>query len=504
MTAVLTLAAATDWFHAAYLSYFIPKGINIRLIKAAAWLSVAALGTFYTALHHQIQNRPYRRRTVVALVLVALASIYILLERREAFEPRARPLPLPSAVSLDPGPSLIVVGLQGATLDAILPLAEQGQLPFFAELIAEGTHARLESISPPEASALWTTVATGRPPYQHGILGEWVSSIDFLGPEDLRLLPAGPFFPRHLVPGLVSRPYDATLRKSATLWEIEAGLGRVSGVVGWPTTHPTGRSLAFSFSDRYFAGEFTAAAALPPELAERGILFQVGAEELDLEITAELGTEIPLPVLRMLSADLWRESLGMFLLEQRQDLRAFFLLLPGLSEVSRLYFGGYASFQFDGVQQPATRQAAQLVSGYYRHLDDFLARLWARQGSPKILAVVSPFGVEAPSGLRRGVRLVTRRPLHGVFHPTSDGVLFLRGEGIRRDLFLTDAHVLDVAPTLVYGLGHPISQELEGRVLVNAFESSFLARMPLTYVPSYEATELLPGAAGPPVNGPGP
>ena len=491
LTVVLAASALADWLHAAYFSFFVPQGINVRLIKAAAWLSLAALGTFYTALLHQTQRRPYRRRTVLALAIVALASVYILLERREAFQPGTRPLPLPSAVSLDPGPSLILVGLQGATLDAILPMAQQGQLPFFAELLAEGTHARLESLSPPDASALWTTVATGRPPYQHGVLGDRVSSIAFLGPEELRLLPAGPFFPHHLVPGLVSRPYDATLRKSAALWEIEAGLGRSAGVVGWPATHPTGRSLAFAFSDRFFAGDFSAAAALPPELAERGVLFQVAAEELDPQLTAELGAEVPLPVLRMLALDLWRESLGIFLLEQRQDLRAFFLLLPGLSEVSRLYFGGYASFQFDGVQQPPTRRAAQIVTGYYRHLDAYLARLWARQSSPKLFAVVSPFGVEAPSGARRLLRLLERRPHQGVFHPTADGVLFLRGEGVRGDHFLTDAHVLDVVPTLLYGLRLPISRELDGRVLVSAFESGFVARTPLTYVPSYESTEPL-------------
>ncbi len=86
-----------------------------------------------------------------------------------------------------------------------------------------------------------------------------------------------------------------------------------------------------------------------------------------------------------------------------------------------------------------------------------------------------------------------------MFHPASDGVLFLRGEGIQRNQYLSDAHVLDVVPTLLYGLGHPISQELEGRVLVSAYDGGFLARTPLTYVPSYESTEPLVGAQdGPP------
>ena len=41
-------------------------------------------------------------------------------------------------------------------------------------------------------------------------------------------------------------------------------------------------------------------------------------------------------------------------------------------------------------------------------------------------------------------------------------------------------------PTLVYGMRFPVARDLDGRVLVSAFEPAFLARTPLTFVPSYE------------------
>ncbi len=41
-------------------------------------------------------------------------------------------------------------------------------------------------------------------------------------------------------------------------------------------------------------------------------------------------------------------------------------------------------------------------------------------------------------------------------------------------------------PTVLYGLHFPIAGDLDGRVLTAAFEASFLARNPLTFVPSYE------------------
>ena len=491
LTLVLAAAAFADGLHAWYFAFFVPQGMNVRLIKAAVWLAAAALIMFYTTLLHSFPPKPYSRRSVIALILVTAASIYILLERREAFRPRVPAAPLPSAVALKPGPDLIVVGIQGATLDAILPLAEQGLLPFWSELMSQGTYARLASLSPPEASALWTTVATGRPPHKHGVLGEEVATVNFLGAADLRLLPGGPFFPRHLFAGLATRGYDAALRKSAALWEVESLFGRPSGVVAWPVIHPTRQALSFAFSDSYFGGDFSTSAALPPELAERGVFFQVGVAELDQETVAELGAELPSAALRMLAGDVWRESLSLFLLDQRQELRSFHILLPGLSEVSRRYFGGYAAAQFDGSQDAATREAAQIVTAYYRHLDSFLARLWARWEGPKVFAVVSPFGIEAPTGWRKLLRGLMRRSMHGVFHPTSDGALFLRGDGIRQDQFLTEAHILDVAPTLLYAAGHPISRELEGTVLVSAFDPGFVARTPLTFVPSYESTAAL-------------
>ena len=72
--------------------------------------------------------------------------------------------PLPAAVEIQPQLNLVVVGLSGATLDVVLPLAEQGQLPFFLKLIEEGAYGRLSSFSPTVPEALWTALATGRSP----------------------------------------------------------------------------------------------------------------------------------------------------------------------------------------------------------------------------------------------------------------------------------------------------------------------------------------------------
>jgi hypothetical protein len=249
-------------------------------------------------------------------------------------------------------------------------------------------------------------------------------------------------------------------------------------------------------SDRYFDGDFSAISARPPELAERGVLFRVDSKELDSETVAEFGEDPPPEVLDALAQDLWRQTLTLFLLDQRQEVRALFLLLPGLGEVSQLTFGGYAAYHQDGHQQEPNRESAQILTAYYRQLDSFLEELWQRIPGKKSLAVASPFGVRATSGWRSVLYGLTGRSVEGTYHPTSDGALFLLGDGIQPNRYLDDASVLDVMPTLLYAAGCPIGRDLDGRVLISAFENSFLAQTPLTFVPSYEtlASEFSPAA----------
>lgn len=487
LTAVLTAAAIGDWVHAASFTYFVPPGMNIRLVKAALWLSVAALACFYTALLHTTQRRPYGPRSRIFLAALAVASVFVLVERREAFKPQSKAPPLPSTVEPQPRPGLVVVGVEAATLDAILPLARQGRLPFFTQMIEQGTYARLATLSPIRAPSLWTTLATGLYPYRHGLVSDRLYSAGFLSPgSELRLLPIGLDPAARRAPGLQPRPPDAGTRGSQAIWEILARLGVSVGVVGWPASHPAPPEIDFSFSESYFGGDYAKASARPPELVERGVLFRLAPEEIDPGFGEEAGGEVPHAVLRALAGDLWRESLALFLTEQKREVRAIFLLLPGLGDVSRRYFGSYSAVHFDGSRAAVHREAAQFVTAYYRRVDAILTQVRERTATPHVMAVVSASGVDAPGGLRKLSGQLWGRPLRGVSSGAPDGVLFLLGDGIKAGNFLDEAQLVDVMPTLLYGLKLPIAQDLDGRVLTSAYESAFLARNPLIFVPSYE------------------
>ncbi|HSG39225.1 MAG TPA: alkaline phosphatase family protein [Thermoanaerobaculia bacterium] len=413
LTVALGASAALHWTHASYYAYFLPPGINERLIKTALWLSLGALIAFYTALLHTLHRRRYGLRSRSAYVLIVALSVYTMVERRDAFRPPPARPPRMATVEQSQRPRLWVVALDAATLDAILPLAGQGRLPFLANVLQGGAYGRLGTISPTRRDAVLTTLATGKYPYKHGIMGRRAYPAEFLAPgAEIRLLPAGISFRRWGTLGRGPLP-GSSPRKALALWEILPRLGVPAGVDGWPETEP-----------------------------------RTGGEPA-----------------------------------------AMFLLLPELREVSRRTFGGFNAVQFEGDQEnPAARAAAERLAEHYAGIDKLLAEIWAREeGRPRLLAVVSAYGVDPQGGWRRLWGQVTpAAALGGEFLNAPDGALLLYGDGIRPGSLLTDARIIDVAPTLLYGLGFPVARDMDGKVLTTAFTREFLRRNPLTFFPSYE------------------
>jgi hypothetical protein len=194
-------------------------------------------------------------------------------------------------------------------------------------------------------------------------------------------------------------------------------------------------------------------------------------------------------LIEALAGDLWRRSVVLSLAGQNPQAEAAFLLLPGLREVSRRSFGGFSAVQFEGEPgaTDSARAAAERLAAYYEQLDTWLADLWSRGEGPRLLAVVSAYGVDPQGGWRRlWGRMAPGKALGGEFLDAPDGAILLYGAGIRPGALVTGARLVDIAPTLLYGLGFPVARDLDGRVLTAAFDKEFLAENPVTFFPSYE------------------
>ena len=54
------------------------------------------------------------------------------------------------------------------------------------------------------------------------------------------------------------------------------------------------------------------------------------------------------------------------------------------------------------------------------------------------------------------------------------GILFARGASIRRGVRAEDANLVDIAPTILYAMKEPVPRDMDGRVVREIFEESFL------------------------------
>ena len=83
-------------------------------------------------------------------------------------------------------------------------------------LVGEGTMANLATLHPVLSPMLWTSIATGKRPFKHGVLGFTEPTEDASG----------------------IRPVTSLSRKVKALWNILGQEGLRSNVVGWWPSHP--------------------------------------------------------------------------------------------------------------------------------------------------------------------------------------------------------------------------------------------------------------------------
>jgi predicted AlkP superfamily phosphohydrolase/phosphomutase len=110
---------------------------------------------------------------------------------------------------------LLLVGWDSADWKIIHPLLDAGELPGLARLVETGTSGNLTTLEPQLSPMLWTSIATGKMAYHHGVPG--FTEVD---------------------PGTGAVvPVSAATRKCRTLWEILGERGLRSHVVSWFATH---------------------------------------------------------------------------------------------------------------------------------------------------------------------------------------------------------------------------------------------------------------------------
>lgn len=373
---------------------------------------------------------------------------------------------------------MILIAIDGATWQVIRPLIEAERLPHFRRLIEEGASGDLASIpaqNPYQSAALWTTVATGRHPDEHGILA-------------------------NLMDG---RPPTSNMRRVPALWNIAGDHGRRVGVVGYYVTWPPEAVEGFMVSDHgwgdrqvSFPDDLLAGTGSPdfwawtPHSRENVAALR---RFVDVDFDPDFSRSTPDWFAHFLIAERlgWiyprDESyarIGLELLErERPDL--FAIYFQGIDFTSHAFWmfhepesDRYTARAREQLTPGLIAKLGRVVEEYYVYQDELVGRFLDAADEDTVVFVVSDHGF-GPGSLMAPKNWY----LSGTHR--NEGIFAAWGRGIVADRRIEGASLFDMAPTILHTLGLPVGRDMRGRVL----DEIFADPEPVRFVASHDPSE---------------
>jgi len=367
------------------------------------------------------------------------------------------------------GGRVIVLGLDGMDPRAIDLLMSEGKLPNFAKLRQGGAYGRLISQKPLLSPIIWTTIATGKTPDQHGI-GHFVAVNEKSG-EQL--------------------PVTSQMRKVKALWNMFSEAGRPVGVVGWWATWPAesvrGAVVSdhtcyhFLFSEGAKGARDSTGLFWPPVLESvvRDLVVRPGdLTPEDLQLFATVGPDEldrPFDFDDELSHFKWAlatarsyRDIGLSLWKREQpDL--LMVYIEGTDSTSHLFGHLFRATGLAGEMAEQQRRFGNTVEAMYEYADRIVGKFVEAMDDRTTLVVLSDHGFslgalpEDPTKLR-DMRRVSEK------HHEIEGILYLYGNQVKARVRIDRPSILDITPTLLALANLSPAQDMPGRVLSEALE----------------------------------
>ncbi len=383
-----------------------------------------------------------------------------------------------------PSPALankvLLIGWDAADWKVINPLLDQGLMPTLDDFVNHGVIGNLATLHPILSPMLWNSIATGKRPDKHGILG-------FMEPD-----------PQN---GGV-RPVTSTSRRVKAIWNILTQRGYKTHVLGWFAGHPAEPINGIAVSDLYPhpVGPIEKDWPLPPgsvHPADRRDLF-AGLRMHPAEVTeAAILPWIPRAAEVDQEQDKGLHSFAKILAENCSIHNAATWILHNEPwDFLAVYYNGIDHFchgfmnyhppRMEGIPEERFEIFKGVVNGAYRFHDMMLQTLLDLAGADTTVLLVSDHGFHSDH-LRP--RAIPNEPAGPAVQHRQFGVLALKGPHLKKDERIYGATLLDITPTILTLFGLPVGEDMDGRVLVQAFEIP----PPITRIASWE---LEPGDCG--------
>ena len=468
---------ASAWWTWPVLAFSTALSMLLGHAVTVSTLAFAAQGAPSARLSLRLPSHSWRLTlgTATAVFLAGAAMLFLTTRGEES-----QLAPAPSIERVPTGVHLTVVAIDGLDLSFLDRLAASGRVPRLARLL-DGARLVLPASDAPDPARTWTSLATGQPADIHGVSGiegRALSGMVGTMPTADTGLAGALGTATDLI--RLTRPTLTTglQRRSKTFWEVASDCGLQTAVVNWWATWPApaaGRGIVLSdrATLRLERGGDLDGEISPPslyaslKLAWPGIRNDArrlvaaafaGADDAD---AAVLG--------RAAEQDALAAALAGRVFPEASNLRTIYL--SGL-DIAQHNLGGGAGAA--GLPPSALAARVEALERYYEFLDHLLGPLVDDPRPGAVVALLADPG-----------RAASRGP----------GVLVLTGSDIRAGV-RRNGQGADVAPTILYLLGIPISRELSGRPETELVDGAFVARVPVRAVATYGRRVISPPPPG--------
>jgi predicted AlkP superfamily phosphohydrolase/phosphomutase/tetratricopeptide (TPR) repeat protein len=357
---------------------------------------------------------------------------------------------------------LLLIGWDAADWQLMHPLIDAGRMPNLRRLVERGVIGNLATLQPVLSPILWTSIATGKRAYQHGVHG-------FVEPTP---------------DGTALRPTASSTRQCKALWNILAQAGKRCQALGWYASHPAENINGVCVSQLFHVAPPTATpdnwppqprAVFPPDLAEDLAELRFHPAEVNAQMllqfipaAARLDQRDP-EVRRLLAALALRlaecislHSLTTGLMEEQpwDFCTAYYDTIDRVGHDFMVYHPPRMETTRPDLFEPLKG----VMNAVYEFHDQMLGRLVELAGPEAHVMIVSDHGFHSGASRPTGPGDPSR--WHRNF-----GMFLLAGPGVRHDATVHGATLLDITPTVLALFGLPVGRDMEGKVLVNAFEA---------------------------------
>jgi hypothetical protein len=474
-----------------------------RMAMGAAALTCCGLVFLFIALVHYSFGRRGGPVGAPIFALTVLASVAVPILARGP----GTPAPLesqPLDFDLDLGhrqvgvsPRVTLILIDGGSLDFLSAATVEGRLPNFGKILDSGAAMHLATLRPTQPEPVWTTVATGKLPMKTGIRSSARYQMRAVS-EPIELLPDYCFARALVRIGLVAEiMHTSTGVRTRTLWSILGGAGVPVGIVGWPLTYPAQPVRGFLVTD-----ELDRLGDVPLDPDDRAVSYPAEtllsvriAAEARTWSTAASGGDLAWPVSpdvvsavfsgRPFSTDrayeqIWRT------LNYQIPVRVTAVRFRGIDAAGHYYLRYARPRQFGDVPEDEARRYGRVVEAAYAIVDAAVGRAIAALGPGDLLLVVSGFGMEPLSPVKRLLERVLGNPdLTSTHEGAPDGFLLAYGTAVAPGRKVR-ASLADVTPTLLYYLGLPVARDMDGYARTDVFRREFTAERPITFITTYD------------------